>query len=91
MFKMCVPIIALFLVSCGSEGGEEGLKEQLRKHPVGGSPAVMLKKSGIAESWLATIHGYLDNMSVCEDMIKPYNENPSLSDVEGTYYCQPVT
>ena len=42
-------------------------------------------------AWLATIHGYPDNRSVCEDLIAPYNTDPDLPVLPGIYFCREVT
>lgn len=76
--------------ACGERGGEEGLKDHLRKYPVAQSQAVMLRKVSIADAWLATIHGFPDNMAVCQDLIKPYNADKDRSVIPGRYYCEPI-
>jgi hypothetical protein len=51
--------------------------------------AVALKKrtlGGVA--YLATIHGFPNNRSVCEEIIAPYNKDPSLSVIPGEYFCE---
>jgi hypothetical protein len=48
-------------------------------------------KDGIdGEDWLFTIHGYLNNGDVCEDVIKPYNDDPSTMAVPGKLRCKPI-
>jgi len=37
---------------------------------------------------LATVHGYPNNMSVCEDLIEPYNNDASLSVISGQFFCE---
>jgi hypothetical protein len=62
------------------------LQNFFRKHKVDGYPAVALKKHSIGgEIYLATIHGYPSNLSVCEQMIPPYNKDPMLSAIPGEY------
>jgi len=81
--------IILILTGCGKTTlTEEKLESFFRKHKVGSDYPVALKKRSIAESYLATIHGYPDNLSVCEQIIEPYNKNQKLSDIEGEYYCE---
>jgi len=76
-------------VTTGSSISSEDLEAFFHKHKVDGNSAVALKKSSIGvASYLATIHGYPDNMAVCESLIEPYNQSPSQSIVSGTYYCQ---
>ena len=76
-------------VTTGDSISSRDLEGLFHKHKVDGNYAVALKKSsaGVA-SYLATIHGYPNNMDVCELLIEPYNKDPSLSAVSGTYYCQ---
>lgn len=53
-----------------------------------GNTVAAIKKRSFAQSYLATVHGYPNNMSVCEELIEPYNKDPSLSGVPGEYYCE---
>lgn len=40
-------------------------------------------------AYLGTIHGYPNNLSVCEELIEPYNTDPTLTTIPGsTYYCE---
>lgn|GEM_PF-2911559 len=70
---------------------EQALIETFSRKPSQYSPAVRLMKRGSVDSWLATIHGYPDNRSVCEELIEPYNSDPELSVLPGTYYCEAIT
>lgn len=80
----------------GAFGGdltEEDLDAFFRKHTVSGKHVVAVKKlttiSGqSAVSYLSTIHGYPDNLGVCKELIAPYNEDPSLSVIPATYFCE---
>lgn len=73
------------------ESAEEGLRRQLAEHPTSSAPAVMIKKRNFAgDAWLATVHGYPTNLSVCEQLIEPYNENSELSTFDGEYYCEEI-
>jgi hypothetical protein len=73
------------------EKNEQGLREYFIKHPVASGQAYMvMKKNALAKSWLATIHGYPDNQRVCNDLIKPYNDDPKQSVIEGQYFCEAV-
>jgi hypothetical protein len=38
--------------------------------------------------YLATIHGYPDSLSVCEEVAAPYNKDGSMSVIGGEYYCE---
>lgn len=71
---------------------EDKLDEFFRSHTVSGKPAVAIKKYLTSpqsdSSYLGTIHGYPDNLSVCEELIAPYNEDPSLSIIPGKFYCE---
>lgn len=67
----------------------ERLATVYQSKPDGTARAYALIKEGPAgPDWLATIHGYGDNRWTCEELIKPYNEDPSLSVFQGRYYCQ---
>lgn len=53
------------------------------------SRAYAIMKDGLAgPDWLATIHGYPDNSGVCEELIAPYNSDPSQSTLPGRYFCK---
>ena len=64
------------------------LEQFFRKHQIDGNYAVALKKRSLGESYLATIHGYPDNLSVCQLLIELYNNDPGLSVVGGEYFCE---
>jgi hypothetical protein len=77
----------------GRDLSEEGLEAFFRKHTVNGNHAVAAKvrftvpSPGVA--YLLTVHGYPNNLSVCEELIAPYNKDPSLSVMPGnTYFCE---
>jgi hypothetical protein len=60
-----------------------------RKHKVDGTHAVAMKKRSMGgEGYLATVHGYPNNRSVCEEIIEPYNKDASLSVIPGQYFCE---
>lgn len=80
----CGPIT----VTSGESVTAAELEEFFRKHRVDGNPAVALKKRSAVVSYLATVHGYPNNLSVCEQLIAPYNEDSSLSTVPGQYFCE---
>lgn len=72
---------------------EEELELFFREHTIANNNAVAIKidftipQPGTA--YLGTIHGYPNNRSVCEELIAPYNEDPSLTTIPGgTYYCE---
>jgi hypothetical protein len=67
------------------------LRKVLHEKPAGSPRAYAIVKNGVGGAdWLATIHGYADNKSVCEDEIKPYNANPDLSTLPGSYACEEI-
>ena len=37
---------------------------------------------------IATVHGYPTNLSVCEQLIAPYNQDQSSSALPGDYFCE---
>jgi hypothetical protein len=72
---------------------EKELEVFFRNHTIANNHAAAIKllftvpQPGVA--YLGTIHGYSDNMSVCEELIAPYNEDSSLSTIPGgSYYCE---
>ena len=67
----------------------EQLESFFRAHKVEGNHVVALKKRSLGVvAYLATIHGYPDNLSVCEELMVPYNKDSSGSVVPGAYYCE---
>ena len=65
------------------------VEDFFRKHKVDGNRAVAMKKrftGGVA--YLGTIHGYPNNLSVCYQIIAPYNKDTSLSALPGVYFCE---
>ena len=68
---------------------EARLATVYREKPSGYSRAYAIMKKGMGdEDWLATVHGFPDNGAVCEELIKPYNNDPSLSVLPGSYRCK---
>ena len=72
---------------------DEELESFLRSHTISGNHAVAIKKrttlgSQVAVSFLATIHGYPSNLSVCENLATEQNADQSLSVLPGVYYCE---
>lgn len=69
---------------------EEGLQRYFKNHTVAGNRVAALKKRiiGNETAYLATIHGYPNNLAVCEDLIAPYNTDSSKSVLPGTYFCE---
>jgi len=69
----------------------EDLREVLATKPAElGRPAALMKDGAGGPDWLATVHGYPNNREVCEEIVKPYNEDPELSVIPGTYYCEEI-
>lgn len=65
------------------------LESFFRARKVDGKHVVALKKrSAGVVAYLATIHGYPDNLSVCEELVAPYNKDSSMSVIHGVYYCE---
>ena len=56
------------------------------KHKIGSSADYAVMKNG--DDHLMTIHGYVDDYSTCMDLIEPYNRDPALTVVPGTYSCE---
>lgn len=89
-------VLVLVLSGCDqspSSLGEynENLKSAYQSMPPGQSPAYApMKESTAGPNWLATIHGYPDNLGVCEELIEPYNNDPDLSVIQGRCYCERV-
>jgi hypothetical protein len=75
-------------MTSGDSISSEELEQFFRKHEVDGSPAVAMKKRSLAVSYLATIHGYVNNLSVCNELIAPYNDDSTKSTLPGEYYCE---
>ena len=94
--RFLLVIACLALTSCGKKPNdiddyEAALRETLQNTPLGKAEAYALMKNTVAgPAWLATIHGYPDNLSVCEELIQPYNEDKSLSTLPGEYYYECV-
>jgi hypothetical protein len=77
----------------GGDLSEEDLEDFFRRHTVSGNRAVAIKlrfsvpTAGTA--YLATVHGYPNNRQVCEELIAPYNSDPSLTTIPGgRYFCE---
>ena len=76
-------------VTTGDTIASSDVEDLFRKHKVNGYPAVALKKRTLGSvAYLATIHGFPNNHSVCEELIAPYNKDASLSVIPGEYFCE---
>lgn len=85
--------LAVFVLVTGCESkqkivGQEAVKEFFAKHRVGSSPDYAVMKNGTDH--LLTIHGYSDDLDVCLRLIEPYNRDPSLSIIPGSFTCVPL-
>ncbi len=72
---------------------EKELEDFFRNHTIANNYAVAIMQDFSfpidGTAYLGTIHGYPDNKSVCEELIAPYNDDPSLSTIPGAlYYCK---
>jgi hypothetical protein len=76
-------------VATGNSVSSSEVEEFFRKHKVDGNHAVAMKNRSLGVvAYLGTIHGYPNNFSVCEEVLAPYNKDPSLSAMPGTYFCE---
>ena len=81
--------IFVLTAGCGArDADQEDVQRFFSKNKIDGSPDYAVMKNGTVH--LLTIHGYADDMSACMELIKPYNEDPSLSVLPGTYSCVPL-
>jgi hypothetical protein len=72
---------------------EEDLERFFRRHTISGNQPVALKLRFSVptpgSAYLATVHGYPNNRQVCEELIAPYNTDPSLTTIPGgRYFCE---
>ena len=84
-------IAATLLMGCDQDSdlSDADVEDFFRQHTVGGSHAVAMKKRTLGTvTYFATVHGYPNNLSVCEDVIAPYNKDASLSTIPGEYFCE---
>jgi hypothetical protein len=99
--SLIIPL-CLVLASCAGEGNnskadpvsdfEMELVKTYQGKPAGTSRAYALHKQTVGgPAWLATIHGYPDNKTVCEQLIEPYNSGEMPSDLPGTYFCEELS
>jgi hypothetical protein len=72
---------------------EAEVEDFFRRHTVCGNHAAAIKlrftipQPGTA--YLGTIHGYPNNLQVCEGLIEPYNDDPSFTVIPGArYFCE---
>jgi hypothetical protein len=80
-------------VGSGGDLSEDDLEHFFRSHTISGNEAVAIKLRFSVpvpgSAYLATVHGYPNNRQVCEDLIAPYNTDPSLTTIQGgRYFCE---
>ena len=76
-------------VTTGDTIASSDVEDFFRNRKVDGNQTVALKKRFPGgEAYLATVHGYPNNRSVCEDLIAPYNKDASLSVLPEDYFCE---
>jgi hypothetical protein len=89
VFCGVLPGVIASLSGCAKhEATQEDVREFFATHKIGRAPDYAVVKNGT--DYLAVIYGMDDDLRVCMDRIKPYNENPSLSTLPGTYSCVPL-
>jgi hypothetical protein len=72
-----------------SDLSDTDVENFFRKHTVEGNHAVAIKKRSLGTvTYFATVHGYPNNLEVCEEVIAPYNEDASLPVIPGEYFCE---
>lgn len=77
------------IAACGvQDSDQDDVQRFFAGHKIGTSPDYAVMKNGTDH--LMTIHGYADDLSVCMQLIEPYNKDPSLSTLPGTYSCVPL-
>ena len=82
------PLLVAFFRWGGSLSSSD-VDSFFRGRTVDGHYAVAIKKRVLGgESYLATVHGYPTNLSVCEQLIAPYNQDQSSSALPGEYFCE---
>ena len=67
---------------------EKNLKKFFAKNKMGNSPDYAIVKNGT--DYLITIHGCIDDLAVCQQIIELYEKQPSLQGFPGYYTCVPL-
>jgi hypothetical protein len=93
--RTALRIIATSQSRIGADGNltEDEVEAYFRRHTVAGNRAVAVKlRFSVPEpgtAYLLTVHGYPNNRQVCEELIAPYNADPSMTTIPGgRYYCE---
>ena len=74
------PFLVAFFRWEGGSLSSSDVDSFFRGRTVDGHYAVAIKKRVLGgESYLATVHGYPTNLSVCEQLVAPYNQDQSSS------------
>jgi hypothetical protein len=85
-------ILIFFLAGCNSEHkkiNEEDIKNYFNNHKTSSSAFMIVKNSKVGgDASLAVIFGLMDNQKACEELIAPYNKDPSMSIIDGVYRCE---
>jgi hypothetical protein len=87
--RLLIAICVLLIPACDFAADQNDVQKFFSKNKISGSPDYAFVKYGIGGSpdHLATIHGYLDDKKVCEELAKEYNDDSSLSVLPGKYGC----
>ena len=76
-------------VAQGNDLSETDVENFFRQHTIEGSNAVAMKKRSLGTvTYFATVHGYPNNLAVCEEVLAPYNKDASRSAISGEYFCE---
>lgn len=101
MKKLICVMTVLFLMGCDVSSpsvnkknlSEDDLESFFRGKTISGNYAAAIKLRftlplpGVA--YIGTIHGYPNNLTVCEELIEPYNADPTLTVIPGgAYFCE---
>lgn len=90
MKKLSISTMFLLLIAgCSKKDiNQDDIVEYFKTHKTKSPVYAIVKNSSVAgDTYLGVFFGLLDNYSACEEVIKPYNENPELSVIIGQYRC----
>ena len=86
------PLLVAFFRWEGGSLSSSDVDSFFRGRTVDGHYAVAIKKRVLGgESYLATVHGYPTNLSVCEQLVAPYNQDQSSSALGGRVLLRRAT